>query len=42
MAHKTAYENVFRTKVALEAARVDKTIEDIATEYNVAANLFNK
>jgi transposase-like protein len=42
MAHKTTYENGFKAKVALEAVRGDKTIGEIATEYNVASSLVSK
>lgn len=39
MAHKTTYENGFKAKVALETVLGDKTIWEIATEYNVASGL---
>jgi putative transposase len=42
MAHKTTYENGFKAKVALEAVRGDRTIGEIATEYNVASSLVSK
>jgi transposase-like protein len=35
MVRKTTYENGFKAKVALNAIRGDKTIAEIATEYNV-------
>lgn len=42
MVRKTTYENGFKAKVALDAIRGDKTIAEIATEYNVASSLVSK
>lgn len=39
MVRKTTYENGFKAMVALDAIRSDKTIAEIATEYNVASSL---
>lgn len=36
MVRKIIYENSFKAKVALDAIRGDKTISELATEYNVA------
>jgi transposase len=42
MAKRSSYENGFKSKVALEAIRGDKTYEELATEYNVAKSLISK
>ncbi len=42
MVKKTNYENGFKAKIALEAMRGNRTISEIATEYNVASSLVSK
>jgi len=39
---KTSYDNSFKARVALEALRGNKTVSEIATEYNVAVSLVSK
>jgi transposase len=39
MTKKTNYDNAFKAKVALEAIRGNRTVTEIATEYNVASSL---
>lgn len=42
MGKRTSYDNVFKAKVALEAIRGNRTIAEIASEYNVASSLVSK
>jgi len=42
MGKKTSYDNAFKAKVALEAMRGNRTVTEIATEYNVACSLVSK
>jgi len=42
MVKRTNYDAVFKAKVALEAVRGDKTIAELAIEYNVASSLVSK
>ena len=42
MVKRTSYDAVFKAKVALEAVRGDKTIAELAIEYNVASSLVSK
>ena len=42
MAKKTSYDNAFKAKVTLEAMRGNRTVAEIATEYNVASSLVSK
>ena len=42
LSKKTSYSNEFKSKVALEAIKSDKTIADIVMEYNVASSLIGK
>lgn len=42
MTKKTNYDNVFKAKVALEAIRGNRTVTEIAAEYNVACSLVSK
>ena len=42
MTKKTNYDNTFKAKVALEAIRGNRTVTEIATEYNVASSLVSK
>ena len=42
MVKRTNYDAVFKAKVALEALRGDKTIAELAIEYNVASSLVSK
>lgn len=42
MVKRTNYDAGFKAKVALEALRGDKTIAELAIEYNVASSLVSK
>jgi transposase-like protein len=42
MSKKTNYDNRFKAKVALEAVRGNRTLTEIANEYNVATSLVSK
>lgn len=42
MAKRTSYDNSFKAKVALEAIRGNRTIAEIAIEYNVSSSLVSK
>ena len=42
MVKRTNYDAAFKAKVALEAVRGDKTIAELAIEYNVASSLVIK
>lgn len=42
MFKKTTYDNGFKAKVTLEAIRGDKTIAEVAAEFNVASSLVSK
>ena len=42
MTKKTSYDNAFKAKVALEAIHGNRTVTEIATEYNVATSLVSK
>jgi transposase-like protein len=42
MTKKTNYDNAFKAKVSLEAIRGNRTVTEIATEYNVASSLVSK
>ena len=42
MTKKTSYDNVFKAKVALEAIRSNRTVAEIAADYNVASSLVSK
>ena len=39
---KTSYTSEFKSRVALEAIRSDKTVNDLAQEFNVASSLVSK
>ena len=42
MSKKTSYDNNFKGKVALEAVKGEKTLNEIAVEYNVSMSLVSK
>ncbi len=42
MSKKTSYDNNFKGKVALESIKGDKTLNEIAVEYNVSMSLISK
>ena len=42
LSKKTSYSNEFKSKVALEAIKSDKTIAEVVMEYNVASSLISK
>jgi transposase len=42
LSKKTSYSNEFKSKVALEAIKNDKTVADLVVEYNVASSLISK
>ena len=42
LSKKSSYSNEFKSKVALEAIKSDKTIADLVMEYNVASSLISK
>jgi transposase len=42
MSKKTSYDNVFKGKVALEAIKGEKTLNEIAVEYSVSMSLVSK
>lgn len=42
LSKKTSYSNEFKSKVALEAIKSDKTVADLVMEYNVASSLISK
>jgi transposase len=42
MVRKTSYDDSFKAKIALEALKGDKTVTEIANEYNVACSLVSK
>ena len=39
---RTSYDSGFKAKVALEAIRGNRTVAEIATEYNVSSGLVSK
>lgn len=42
MSKKTSYDNAFKGKVALEAIKGEKTLNEIAVEYSVSMSLVSK
>jgi transposase len=42
MSKKTSYDNIFKGKVALDAVKGEKTLNEIAVEYNVSMSLVSK
>ena len=42
MVKRTSYDSSFKAKVALEAIRGNRTVAEIAAEYNVASSLVSK
>ena len=42
MSKKTSYDNNFKGKVALDAVKGEKTLQEIAVEYNVSMSLVSK